>query len=130
MLENNELTIDDVFSMAAERGLKSREWIWKPLQPYNGYTSEQRIRAWRALHLAIQLGLISPANLFPCDICGTTDPKAGIGYHSEDYSSMTGNYPLCKSCHTTLHQRNRFHKAWRELLDKYGNSNHWYEKLS
>lgn len=99
------LTIEGIFKLAAERGLKPRKWIWKRLQPYNGFNHEQRVRKWQALHLAIQLGLIPPADNFPCENCGTTSRQASISisYHSIDYSSMTDRHPLCKSCHTREH---------------------------
>lgn len=124
------MTIDQIFRFASENGLKPRDWKWKPLQPYNGFTHEQRVHKWQAMHLARELGLIAPAANSPCDICGTTFPESSIGYHSEDYSSMTGHYPLCKSCHTLIHTRKRNQKAWRDLLEKYGKASQWWETLS
>jgi hypothetical protein len=126
---DNELSIDLVFKVAGERGLKPRVWTWKPLQHYNGYASDQRILKWQALCLAIAMGLIPPAGNFPCDICGTTSHDTPISYHSENYDILTEQYPLCRSCHALIHTRHWKSKAWRETLSTYGDGSKWYEHL-
>ncbi len=122
------LTIEGIFKLAAGKGLKPRPWNWKRLQPYNGFPHEERVLKWQALHLAIQLDLISPAKMFPCEICGTTSPKAMITYHSEDYSSME-QHPVCRKCHTLIHNRNIHQQAWRDILLRYGDETKWFELL-
>jgi hypothetical protein len=126
---NETLTMDRVLKLAGERGLKPHKWIWKQLQPYNGYPHDQRVLKWQALHLGITLGLIPPADSFPCDICGRNFVDALIAYHSEDYGSMT-QYPLCRSCHTILHMRFRNPRSWRVLKEKHENHRDvWFKSL-
>jgi hypothetical protein len=86
-LKGNKMTIDEVFSAAAERGLSVKRWGGSRLLTYNGFTHEQRVRKWQALDLAIRMGLESPAEEFPCSVCGV-EPSSSIAYHSEDYGSM------------------------------------------
>jgi hypothetical protein len=124
------LTIDGIFDLAANKGLTPRSWVWKPLQTYNGFIHVQRVRKWQAIHLGIQLGLILPADNFLCDICGARSTEALTSYHSEDYASMTGHYPLCKSCHTRVHGRFGNRAAWLAFICKYGNGTKWFELLT
>lgn len=123
------MTIDEVFELAAARGLKPRDWKWKPLKIYNGFTHEQRVCKWQAVDLLIRMGLKEPASALHCNICGKTSNEAALSYHSEDYSSLTGDYPLCKSCHFHIHGRFRTPSAWQDLIEKYGNGTHWFEQL-
>ncbi|MBT0664208.1 hypothetical protein KI809_07820 [Geobacter pelophilus] len=126
---NEEMTIESIFMLAAKRSLKPRAWTWKPLQTYNGFTHDQRVLKWQAIYLGIQLGLITPAEDYNCDICGTSPNHATISFHSEDYSSMTGHFPLCQSCHTRIHRRFTNPIPWGEILDKYGDGSKWFERL-
>lgn len=123
------MTIDEVFELAASRGLKPREWKWKPLKIYNGFTHEQRVRKWQAVDLLIRMGLKQPASALRCDICGATAKEATLSYHSEDYSSLTGDYPLCKSCHYHIHARFRAPYFWQCIIEKYGDGTRWFERL-
>lgn len=129
MTDNRELTVSAIFEIARVKGLVPRSWIWKPLQTYNGYHHDQRVKKWQAIHLGIQLGLILPANNFPCNICGSSHPTTTIEYHSEDYSSMNGHYPLCKSCHSNIHLRFRNPNAWLEFIRLHGDGTKWFEQL-
>lgn len=128
-LPEHALTITVVFDLAADKGLTPRAWTWKPLQAYNGFVHDQRVRKWQAINLGIKLGFITPANHFPCDICGAKAPDVLIMYHSEDYSSMTGHYPLCKSCHTRTHGRFNNQGSWLDLISNYGDGTKWFENL-
>lgn len=125
----NALTITGIFDLATNIGLTPRAWAWKPLQTYNGFDHDERVRKWQAIYLGIQLGFLPPAENFPCDICGKKSPEALISYHSEDYSSMTGHYPLCRSCHTRVHVRFNNQVAWLDLICKYGDGTKWFEYL-
>jgi hypothetical protein len=123
------LTIDAVFQMAAHRGLKPRPWGGYKLKTYNGYSPEQRIRKWQALHLAIAMGLEVEADTKPCSICGVVSGSAQIQYHSEDYGSMSGHYPLCKGCHTRVHQRFAHPERWKDFTSQFQTGSAWFEKL-
>lgn len=124
---NRTHTIEGIFSLAEEKGMKPRIWSWKKLQSYNGYTHEQRVLKWQALHLAIRLGLIPAAETFPCSICGTREST--VTYHSERYDILTEQYPVCGPHHALIHTRSWKPKAWRDLLSTYGDGTRWFESL-
>lgn len=124
------MTIEDVFTLAASKELSAREWKWKPLKSYNGFSHEQRVRKWQAVDLLIRMGLKSQAKDLKCSICGIAGVNATLSYHSEDYTSLESEYPLCKSCHYQIHTRFNTQAAWKELVTKYGNGGNWFEHLS
>jgi len=124
------MTIDDVFILAESREITPREWKWKPLKIYNGFSHEQRVRKWQAVDLLIRMGLKNPAKNLKCAICGVDGVCATLSYHSEDYASLESEYPLCKNCHYQIHIRFYSPAAWKELVTKYGNGSKWFEHLS
>jgi hypothetical protein len=123
------VSIDDMFALAAQQGIAPRKWGSYQLQTYNGFTHEQRVHKWQALHLAIQMGLEQPAHLSPCSICGKTGGPDTIAYHSEDYSSLTGHHPLCKGCHTRIHNRFTNPQRWRDYISPYCTGSKWFEAI-
>jgi len=123
------MTIDEVFCVAGKSGLIPKRWGGTRLLTYNGFTHEQRVRKWRALDLAIRMGLEKPAEHFPCSVCGAP-PSSSIAYHSEDYGSMQGHYPVCRSCHTKIHNRFKNPARWRQFAATVGTGNKWFERLN
>jgi hypothetical protein len=123
------VSIDDMFALAAQQGIAPRKWGSYQLQTYNGFTHEQRVHKWQALHLAIQMGLEQPAHLSPCSICGKTGGPDNIAYHSEDYGSLTGHHPLCKGCHTRIHNRFTNPQRWRDYIAPYCTGSKWFENI-
>jgi len=123
------MTIDEVFSSAAAKGLVAKRWCGSRLISYNGYIHEERVRKWQALDLAIRMGLEQPAALASCAVCGA-QPSPVIAYHSEDFGSMSGHYPVCRSCHTRIHNRFRNPERWNEFLATVGVGSKWFEQLS
>lgn len=129
MPDNSELTISAIFEMAREKGMEPRLWTWKPLQTYNGFHHDLRVKKWQAIYLGVQLGLVLPADDFPCDICGSLTSRTAVAYHSEDYSSMNDHYPLCKDCHSHVHLRFRSPNSWFDFIREYGDGTKWFEQL-
>jgi len=129
MSKSDILTIDEIFQVAAQSGLKPKSWGSYKLKTYNGFTHEQRVYKWQALNLAMQMGLVQQAHLSPCSICGKTSGPETIAFHSEDYGSMSGHYPLCKGCHTRVHKRFTNPERWREFIAPFCNGSSWFENL-
>ena len=122
------MTIDEIFFEAAKKGLSSKRWGSSRLLTYNGFTHEQRVRKWQALDLAVRMGLEIPAEQFPCSVCGAS-PSPSIAYHSEDYGTMNGHYPVCRSCHMKIHNRLKNPERWAAFIAVMGNGEKWFEKL-
>lgn len=121
-------TINEVLALATERGLNPPEWKWKPLKTYNGFTHEQRVVGWQAMHLAIRMKLIEPASAYACEICRATPPVT-LQYHSEDYCNLA-EHVLCQHCHKLLHQRHRYPEKWCKLVTRYAKGDEWYASLA
>ncbi|MEA5114996.1 MAG: hypothetical protein VB050_13315 [Geobacteraceae bacterium] len=122
------MTIDEVFFAAAKRGLSVKRWGGSKLLTYNGFTHEQRVRKWQALDLAIRMGLEKPAEEFPCSVCGA-EPSPSIAYHSEDYGSMLGHYPVCRSCHMKIHNRFKNPERWRQFVAASRGEEKWFGEI-
>ncbi len=123
-------SIDGVLAFARLKGLKPRPWSWDRLKNYNGFDHEQRVKKWQALDLAVKMKLIPPASNQSCSVCGKSNDQGSISYHSEDYGSLAKQFPICKSCHMLVHQRNSKHAAWQNLVVNCGNGTKWFESLS
>lgn len=122
-------TIDQIFDLAKVKGIKAKPWSGSRLKVYNGFTHEERVRKWQALNLAIKMGLEKDACGEKCSICGTTGQVAGVAYHSEDYKSMHGHYPLCRSCHVRIHNRFKNPESWSIHIKPYADGTKWFESL-
>lgn len=94
-------------------------------RPYNGFDPAERAKAWPAIRAAVARGELSLP--YQCSICEITFPEP-IVFHSEDYSSIDGIYPICRSCHAVLHLR-----FWRpdRWLAHIGclNPHGWFQQL-
>lgn len=123
-------TVDEILTRAKERNLTPPAWgkSWSRLKDYNGFTHEQRVKGWQAMHLAVRMKLISPTKDLQCEICGATHPTK-LQYHSEDYCKLA-EYVLCISCHKCLHQRYKNLEIWQELVACFSTGNEWYKHLS
>lgn len=129
MIAKIPYTIDQIFTLAKEQGLAPKRWGSSRLVTYNGFDHDQRVRKWQALDLAIRMGLENPAEKFPCSVCNAP-PSPAIAYHSEDYGTMVGHYPVCKSCHTRLHNRLRSPASWHAFVARVGSDGErWFEQL-
>lgn len=122
------MTIDEIFSVAEEKGLSVKRWGGSQLLDYNGFTHEQRVRKWQAIDLAVRMGLEIPAEKLSCSVCGAP-PSPSIAYHSEDYGTMNGHYPVCRSCHTKIHNRFKNPERWIDFVSSIGNGEKWFEGL-
>lgn len=101
------------------------------MDSYNGFNHEQRVRQWAAVKVAIKLGILQPADKFKCSICGKDNKKSKIVYHTEDYASLYGDYPVCDPCHRKIHLRFIYPQMWLAVLKEYGNGGRkWFEKIS
>jgi hypothetical protein len=87
------------------------------VKPYNGYSHDQRMAAYRWLMKEYDAG----TRLRPvcCDAC--TQTKGRIEPHSEDYSAPYGDhigqYGLCYRCHMAIHCRKYGMVAWGQYRD-------------
>lgn len=122
------MTIEEIFSAAAKKGLSAKRWGGSRLLYYNGFTHEQRVRKWQAIDLAVRMGLEIPAEQLSCSVCGAS-PSSSIAYHSEDYGTMNGHYPVCRSCHMKIHNRFKNPKRWTDFVAAMGNGKKWFEEL-
>jgi hypothetical protein len=103
-----------------------RRWGSGPLQPYNGFTSDERIHMWQLQEWAQEAGLY-PA-LGTCVECGA---RAGDIFHSENHADLWNVIRVCRSCHSAIHSRFRHPKAWarRLALPTGGTAPRWLKLL-
>lgn len=92
-------------------GTRLRRWGSGPLQPYNGFTSDERIHMWQLQEWAQEAGLY-PA-LGTCVACGA---RPGEIFHSENYADLWNVITVCRSCHSAIHSRFRHPAAWARRL--------------
>lgn len=102
MNSSAKLTVSEVLDMADAKGLQRPVWTWRKLQVYNGFSHEERVRGWQATKLAIEMGLLPPADSFSCQRCGAV-PPVRLYYHSEDYLLLP-QCVLCRACHLKIHR--------------------------
>ena len=89
------------------------------MNPYNGFTGEQRLSAYEWGKLQDRPPVVS------CMACGQTEGR--LERHSEDYSKPygphIGRWHLCFRCHRMLHMRfrlpNNFFQYRKLLIDGY-----------
>jgi hypothetical protein len=85
------------------------------MNPYNGFSGQQREKAQRWLNAQWAAGTISKPS--KCCACGQT--RGIIHAHAEDYSEPFGDhthqYPLCYRCHICLHCRHRNEVGWERF---------------
>lgn len=105
---------------------KLRKWIWPPLQTYNGFTSQERVRGWQLLWLLIDLGLLPLPT--KCSITGSIDRPT---YHGENYYDPCSSFPVSAGVHRILHRRFRDPDPWRQLVDAHTvTGDEWFCALS
>ncbi len=82
------------------------------MNPYNGFTSAQRLKALNWLKGEYSSGRRRPPAV--CDACG--QKEGPIEAHSEDYSfpygDHIGRYGVCYRCHMMIHCRFKNPDAW------------------
>ena len=102
-----------------------RSWAWGKLPEYNGFTHEERVRGWQALHWLMDQGrLARPV------ICCISGLRHRVGYHSENYYDWHPK-PLAQQIHFALHQRFRRPHAWQRIVAAYSVSgDEWFAQLS
>jgi hypothetical protein len=84
------------------------------MEPYNGYSSQERDRKLRAMHKQFP-NYSHPYYTGSCHMCG--DPQHPVAPHSEDYSEpyrweRPAEYALCSTCHARMHTRFKNCFAW------------------
>lgn len=86
------------------------------MNSYNGFSPDQRMKAYRWLQDQIRSGKRLPPQ-GKCHCCGT---EAYTEHHSEDYSEPYGDhigkYDICYRCHMWIHCRFRNHKGFRQYV--------------
>lgn len=103
--------------------VRLRQWRWKELPVYNGFTHVERVRGWQVVNWMIDTGQMNRAT-----VCCITGSRTRVGYHSENYYSWQP-YPLCQSVHFALHQRFKRPDAWRRIVEQYGSDGDWFTRL-
>jgi hypothetical protein len=98
---------------------------------YNGWSPEERLAVIPRQRAAVRSGAIpQPVR---CSICGTT-PEAGsansVWLHDENYAEPLSSYPICRSCHRTLHNRFEDPDPWVALIKEHGDGRRWFEQLT
>lgn len=113
---------------AAEKLLAGYEppaWRYPLLGPYNGFTGEQRVRAWQLGTWLLRRGRLSVASC--CDLCGGS---SRLGRHSENYADVQRAITICGGCHLALHRRFRQPETWRQKLSALPSTPKWAIALS
>ena len=87
------------------------------MNPYNGFSPQQRLRALAWINRKYSLGLRQRP--VECDACGQREGI--IDAHSEDYSEPHGDhigaYSFCYTCHMMIHCRFKAPAAWAIYRD-------------
>lgn len=114
---------------AGTSGPRLRKWRWPPTGPYNGFSSEERIRGWQVSWWLRERGHLPPFKALTCSIC-----RAGnfVNVHLEDYfDPYQGGIALCGHCHRALHRRFKNPDGWRNVLLRNGcDLEVWAERLT
>ena len=84
------------------------------MSPYNGFSPEERMKAWKVQKDLLSKGKIRDWKAMPCEICGQHNPTSMP--HLENYFVVTEFHPLCVQCHITLHSRFSYPTEWKKLL--------------
>lgn len=83
------------------------------MNSYNGFTPEQRMKAYRWLQNEIKKERRTP----PAGMCDACDSIGYTEHHSEDYSEPYGDhigqYTLCYRCHMWVHCRFRSERGFK-----------------
>jgi hypothetical protein len=97
-------------------------WRWPMIPPYLGFTSIERVQHWQIARWLIAAGCIAVPR--QCGICASTDK---VGFHSENYYSVTRSPALCGLCHQRLHRRFSRPAAWADLMrDHVRTGSEWF----
>lgn len=100
---------------------------------YNGWSPDERRRRSPVLKQLIASGALAKPTT--CSICGHS-PVPGswssnpVWFHDEDCSQPLSTYPICRSCHRTLHERFDQPAPWVALVARYATGQRWFEQLS
>ena len=94
------------------------------LLDYNGFDGFARNRIWEVCKWLMAGGVMpAPAE---CDICG----GEGTQYHAENYFDLTTYVPICKSCHSKVHNRLKNFRTWETRRAEFAKSeDHWINRL-
>lgn len=106
-------------------GYKPPAWRYPLLGTYNGFSGEQRVRAWQLGTWLRRRGLLSIASC--CDLCGS---PSRLGRHSENYADIERAVTICERCHLALHKRFWQPEAWRRQLSTLQEVPEWAVALS
>ena len=106
-----------------------RRWRWPMTEPYNGFSSPERIRGWQCQWFLMDHGHIPPLRDIECEVCGS---RQRAHYHLEDYfDPYRSGIPLCIHCHRALHRRFRNPDGWLNVLNRNGcDLDAWTERLT
>ena len=82
------------------------------MNPYNGFTPEQRLAAFEITKAAWRSGEATPPRA--CEDCGQTEGR--IEAHDEDYDQPLRYYEVCYTCHMMIHCRYRDPFRWGQYI--------------
>lgn len=82
------------------------------MNPYNGFTPEERRAAFEITKAAWRDGTATPPR--ECEVCGQTEGR--IEAHDEDYTRPLDYYEVCYTCHMMIHCRYRDPFRWGQYL--------------
>jgi hypothetical protein len=87
------------------------------MNPYNGFSGEQRLKSWHWMLKEMKEGRC-PQPKPKCECCGN---EGYTEYHTEDYSEPFDKhiyqYTVCYRCHMWIHCRYRNHKGFKTYVD-------------
>ena len=96
------------------------------INPYQGFTPQERINGWKITKCAFAMGLLPKPTM--CSVCGTT--QRTMESHTEDYSRPIQSKPICRSCHRLLHNRFKKPARWKKLVDAHAYPGAWFKLIS
>lgn len=114
---------------AGTSGPRLCKWRWPLTGPYNGFSSEERIRGWQCQHWLRDRGHLPPFGSLTCSVCGIGHR---VNVHLEDcFDPHHGGIPICGHCHRALHRRFKNPDGWRNVLLRNGRDLEvWAERLT
>lgn len=102
-----------------------RPWRWATLPPYNGFTHDERVRAWQLGHWLTQRGYRERPTR-----CCVSGSAFRVTWHSESYYDWQP-YALSQPVHLALHRRFRFPGAWAAIVECHAmTGDEWFARLS
>jgi hypothetical protein len=98
---------------------------------YNGWSPAERLATVPIQREAVRSGALPRPTR--CSVCGARHVFGSsnpVWLHDENYADPLAAFPICRSCHRTLHERFVYPEPWRALVTAHATGSSWFEQLS